>query len=767
MRANLRSKWHLMSKSVFTEVAGQKLKLSNLEKSLYPTMNISKAEVIAYYLAVAAHMVPHLQGRPLTLIRFPDGVGGKFFYTKNKPSWTPDWMPSCVLPWDEENDYLFVNDAAHLIWLANLAALELHTMNSTMSNINQPNQFIVDLDPPENWNFEDVKSIADKMKTHLEEHGYQALGKLSGGKGIHITVPILPKWPYAEVMKGIKSMMKSFISNNKDCTLFMHKEKRKGKMLLDIYRNHQGNTTVAPFSLRGKVGAPVSMPLPWSELMESESAQDYSLSKAKAYLEEKGNPWANFTELAAPIHTHQEAAVPNTKLEKYQAKRDFDKTNEPESNASIDVNGQFVIQLHDATNLHYDLRLGQDGVLKSWAIPKGLPIREGVKRLAIQTEDHPAKYIDFSGTIPKDEYGGGEMWIFDTGSFAWKKQSQKQLKFVLKGNYLKAEYNMYNTKENQWIIELSNSKFIDPYQNVILPMLAGVRKTLPSKANEYLYEIKWDGIRVMIFKDGDVVRIQSRSGRDISDKFPEITSTEFCRVQHAIFDAELVCLDEKGRPVFADIISRMHRIGNIKSAVKSKPVYLYIFDCLQIDAKPLTSLPFIERRDVMKAILKYGNLVRESQIFEDGHQILEAAKANDLEGIMVKSKKANYHIGSRSEAWQKIKFRQTMECVIVGYTQGQGDRANLFGALHLMEVEENMLKYVGKVGTGFDHKMMRVILDQLKALKEVTKPFKDNVGEENKTTWVEARYYCEIQYASLTSNGTLREPVFLKMWEED
>jgi len=357
-----------MSKSVFTEVAGQKLKLTNLEKTLYAKLNLTKAEVIAYYLAISPYILPHLEDRPLTLIRFPDGVGGKSFYTKNKPSWTPDWMPSSVLPWDEDNDYLFVNGSSHLIWLANLAALEMHTMNSKISNLNRPNQFIVDLDPPEDWDFADVKNIADKMKTHLEEHGYQPFGKLSGGKGIHITVPIVPKWSYEEVMKGIKSMMKSFISKHKDCTLFVHKNKRKGKMLLDIYRNHPGNTTVSPFSLRGKVGAPVSMPLPWSELMESESAQMFSLNKAKTYLETKGNPWAHFADFAVPIHTRKESAAPNIKLDEYQSKRDFDKTDEPDTKSTdskVDVNGKFVIQLHDATNLHFDLRLGQDGVLKS------------------------------------------------------------------------------------------------------------------------------------------------------------------------------------------------------------------------------------------------------------------------------------------------------------------------------------------------------------------------------------------------------------------
>ncbi len=759
-----------MDKAVYTEVEGQKLKLTNLHKKLYPDADISKAEVISYFLEVAKFMVPHIVGRPLTLIRWPDGIGGKSFYTKNKPSWTPDWIPSSILPWDEDNEYIIPKNAAHLIWIANLAALEIHTMNSTLSNLNNPNQFIVDLDPPEDWSFDQVKEMADQVKSHLEEHGYKPLGKLSGGKGIHLMVPLIPKWDYDTVMVGIKEMMRSFIQGHKNSTLHVHKEKRKGKMLLDIYRNHPGNTTVAPFSLRGKPGGPVSMPLPWKEIMECDSPRKYTLTRAIDYLKKNGNPWAGFEKNAVPIHTQVKKKEVNRNLDTYKKKRDFDKTNEPSSAITMSdasVNGNFVVQLHDATNLHFDLRLGQDGVLKSWAIPKGLPIRPGVKRLAIQTEDHPAKYIDFEGVIPKGEYGGGEMWVFDKGTFEWNKQSKKSLKFTLQGKYLKAAYNMYNIKNAEWIVELEKTSTPDIFKHGIQPMLAGVTKGLPKNKNDYLYEIKWDGIRVIVYKDGDDVRILSRSGRDISDKFPEFAALKFCKVQHAIFDAELVCLDERGRPIFADIISRMHRVGKVQAAVKTKPVYMYIFDCLYIDGMKMTTLPFVKRRALMIPILKFGNLVRESDLFEDGQQIYEAAKAMQLEGIMAKKKDGIYDPGGRSDTWKKIKYRQAMDCCIIGYTKGQGDRASLFGALHLATIEDKKLTYMGKVGTGFDHTKMRNILDQLLTLAEISKPIPDTVEEESKSTWIEPKYYCEIQYASLTNNGTLREPVFLKMWLKD
>ena len=374
----------MLSKPVYTEVEGQRLKLSNLNKELYSTKSYTKAEVIAYALGVAPLMLPYVKGRPLTLIRFPDGVGGKTFYTKNKPSWTPDWIPTTYLPWDEENEYLLANASPHLVWLANLAALEIHTMNSTISQINRPDQFVVDLDPDEDMAFEVVRDLAVEMKLFLESYGYFPFGKLSGGKGIHLVVPIIPKWDYDTMMFTVKGLMKAFIKKHPTTTLLVHKNRRKDKILLDIYRNHPGNTTIAPYSLRGKVGAPVSIPLSWKEIENIKTAQAYDLDQTLEYIRKNGDAWKGFAEKAVKLHD-QTMVVPISKeLEDYDAKRDFKKTSEPSSsNENFDassVNNQFVIHLHHATNLHYDLRLGEDDVLKSWAIPKGLPIEKGVKR---------------------------------------------------------------------------------------------------------------------------------------------------------------------------------------------------------------------------------------------------------------------------------------------------------------------------------------------------------------------------------------------------
>jgi bifunctional non-homologous end joining protein LigD len=761
------------SDGLITEVDGQRIKLTNLEKEIFQVGSYTKAEVISYALEIAPLMLPYLIGRPLTLIRFPDGVGSKTFYTKNKPSWTPAWVPSAFVPWDEENEYLLANSKVHLVWLANLAALEIHTMNSAIDQINLPDQFVIDLDPPEGAPFTLVRDLAFELKTFLEGFGYFPFAKLSGGKGIHIVVPILPKWDYETVVTTVKELMKTFITTHPQTTLLVHKNRREDKILLDIYRNHAGNTTVAPYSLRGKPGAPISFPLTWPELETTNSAQAYDIDLTLAYIRAKGDAWVGFRDKATRLHDQGAAVVVSQNLEAYEAKRDFAKTSEPaaqtESFDPQSVNNRFVVHLHDATNLHYDLRLGEDGVLKSWAIPKGLPIEKGVKHLAIQTEDHPAKYIDFEGVIPKNEYGGGQMWVFDTGEIQWLKKSPKNYKFQLIGKSVLAMFSIYQIKEKEWIIERDESVNLEPYTAGIKPMLSDTSKELPQPSDQYLYEIKWDGIRAIYYKRKNEIKLMSRNGRNLIDQFPEFQDGKFLHVENAIIDCELVCLDALGKPLFSDMISRMHRIGKtaIAQAAREKPAYLYAFDCLYLDGKKMISYPLEKRLEWLKAIVKTGNAVRISETFDDGKQLFAAAQAMGLEGIMAKQRESKYFPNMRSAVWKKVKFRETFEATLIGYTKGKGDRIDHFGALHLAVQEADTWKYYGKVGTGFDHDLLAEIWAKINQLEKIKKPISELVEEEDRTVWIVPTYQCEVSFASFSSNGTLREPVFIRMWEGD
>ncbi|MBT8220490.1 MAG: non-homologous end-joining DNA ligase [Bacteroidia bacterium] len=756
------------SSYIRTSIDGQSIKLSNLDKLLYPELGIVKAEVIEYIMKVGPFMLPHIKDRPLTLIRYPDGVEGKSFYAKNKPRWTPKWVPSFQPPWDQGNTFVVVQKVPELVWLANLAALEIHPMVIRMNRPTHPDQFIFDLDPDEGFTFENLKSLALELKEHVSGYGYFPFVKTSGGKGLHIVIPLLPHFDFVTVIAGFKALLKPFIAKrSKYTTLQVHKHKREGKVLIDIYRNYQGNSCIAPYSLRGKLHAPVSMPVTWEELTDINSSKAYNINNAPELLKFRGDVWKDLESFAVHLHTQKPTTVSTMKtaLSAYDDKRDFNKSPEPESAVDDRINGKYVIQLHDASNLHYDLRLGMQGVLKSWAIPKGLPFLTGIKRLCIQTEDHPPKYYDFEGVIPKEEYGGGEMWVFDQGAIHWHTQKSNKLEFTLSGKRGQRHYLLYQIKDNQWLMERKDQPGIDWIETGIQPMLSDTRKSIPG-AGKYFFEIKWDGIRSIIYKRNKTIRIISRSGRDITAHFPDLVRPDDIDVEEVIMDAEIVCLDDQGRPIFADVISRMHTIGkaSIDQVRRKKPATCYFFDILWMDGHMLTNEVAERRHAYLNPLVKVNKYYRISDRFEDGQALWEAAKAMKLEGIMAKLKTGKYLPGQRSSNWLKIKFRSTIDCQILGFTKGSGDRAPYFGSLQLAENKGNELIFRGRVGTGFNMEKLKKITTLLTDIATKEKPIDQVVEEEKNTTWVEPKYFTEIEYASMTDNGTLREPVFKSIY---
>ena len=721
---------------IHTSIEGQKLKLSNLDKTLYPEEGIVKAQIIDYAIKIGTYIIPYLKNRPLTLIRYPDGISAQKFYAKNKPKWTPKWVPSFKPPWDEGNTYVVVQQLPELVWLANLAALELHPMVIRMDQPHNPDQFIIDLDPDENYDFEDLKSLSFEIKNHLEQYGYYPFVKTSGGKGLHIVVPLLPNNDFDTVIQSFKSLLLPFIQSRSDrTTLQVHKEKRKGKVLLDIYRNYQGNSCVAPYSLRGKPGAPISMPITWEELKATASPQAYHIGNVMGILEKRGDIWLDINKFAVDLHDKRldTSNQISEKLEAYDAKRDFTKSPEPASSIDQSINGKYCIQLHDASNLHYDLRLGIDGVLKSWAIPKGFPTLPGIKRLCIQTEDHPPKYYDFEGVIPKDEYGGGEMWLFDQGIIEWHTQKITKYEFTLRGRHGSFRFHLFKIKDNQWLLERKDKPTTDWLTQGIKPMLSDSSKTIPSN-RKYYFEIKWDGIRTMIYKRNNEIKIMSRSGRDITKHFPDLCLPDRIEVEEMIADAEIVVLDHQGRPIFADIISRMHTVGesSIKATAKIKPAVCYFFDVLYLDGHLITKEPALRRHTYLKPIVKTNNHYRVSDRFDDGQTLWAAAEAMQLEGIMAKVKDGKYLPDQRSANWLKIKFRSNMDCVVIGYTTGSGDRAPYFGSLQIAEHVAGKLVFRGRVGTGFDTNKLVKITKLFNVIRTNTKPIRQQIGRRER-----------------------------------
>jgi len=811
--------------SQIAQVGKRRLELSNLAKVLFPEDHIVKAQLIEYYVTIAPTILAHLKGRPLSVVRYPDGVGGESFFQKNLPAWAPDWLESVVLG-EEKVNYVIATEEASLVWLANLACIELHQMHSRAPHFDKPDYIVYDFDPPENFRFPQLTELALEFKGHLESFGYHPFVKTTGRKGLHIVTPVEPKWDFSKGFEAAKAVAQPFVEAHASVfTLQIKKDYRKGKILLDIYRNRQSQTIVAAYSVRGTPGAPVSTPLHWEELNSLESPKEFSLNTVPQRIAQEGDPWEAMGAYAVPIHT--ERAMPSSpsplkgeragvrgekkptrsssqadsegsihdsetidssdpspqpspregrgrtarthktpaQLESYSRKRSFEKTSEPPPAEIVGKGSAFVVHRHHASRLHYDLRLERDGVLKSWAVPKGLPPRPGIKRLAVSVEDHPLEYIDFEGAIPKGEYGGGMMWKFARGRHEVTKEKKDGFYFRLQSRELNGEYRMHRTRENQWLLERVDAPQIDWLRARVEPMLARLAVKPPS-SDDYVFEVKWDGIRALISLDEGEVRIHGRNGLDITKQFPELLVPEQAfRATSAVFDGEIVCLEADGRPDFRNVIYRMPQTaeGAIERARAKYPAVCYAFDCLYLDGRPIINEPLTRRREWLEDAIKKDSPYRLSQFIQDGAAFFEAVKQMGLEGIMAKQRNSTYQPGRRSDAWLKIKTRQTLECAIIGYTRGKGDRQPSFGALHLAQADGDKLKYIGKVGTGFDEDLLKAVFAELNKLTPIARPLKEKTLDDARSVWVAPKLMCEVQFASLTKDGILREPVFVRL----
>jgi bifunctional non-homologous end joining protein LigD len=767
----------MAKKSQWAEVGKRKVELSNLDKVLFPEDGVVKAEIIEYYLKIAPTLLNHIKGRALTLIRFPDGIHGEMFYQKNRPEWAPPWLEFAKLGKEEKKDYIIATEPASLVWLANLASLELHQLHSRKPNFDNPDYMVFDLDPPEGYDFKKVVPIAFKLKESIERFGYTAFAKTTGGKGIHICCPLEPKFDFPTVFEAAQLIAQPFVDENpNETTLHIKKEARKGRVLIDIYRIRSGQSIVSPYSLRGRVGAPVSMPLTWDELSELESPLKYNINTALDKVVNDGDAWEGIDAFAAELHTHRKKVEPKKlppnkrhktpeQLESYEKKRDFKKTAEPAAHIIEGGGNNFVVHRHHASHLHYDLRLERDGVLKSWAVPRGLPPHPGVKRLAVQTEDHPMKYLTFNGIIPKGQYGGGEMWIYALGKYQITKDKKDGFYFRLSSKEVSGEYRIYQIKQKEYLLERVDTPQINYLRDEIEPMLSDSTEKLP-KGNDHIYEVKWDGIRALISLEDGQIKIRTRNQHDITKHFPELLSVDKAFLANCgLFDAEIVCLNKEGKPDFRKVINRLQTSGdnNIQKASKTSPVYCYVFDCLYLDGRSLINDPLLKRKEWLKDAIKKDSPYRVSEWLEDGESLLEAARTHELEGIMAKHKNSKYYPGKRNDCWLKIKIRNTRECVIIGYNEGKGNRSSAFGGLHIAEREGEKLVYRGKVGTGFDDATIKDIFSQIKKLKETKKPVDAKVLDEKVSKWVEPTLIVEVSFASLTPDKNFREPVFVRM----
>jgi len=750
-------------------VGGRTLALSNLDKVLFPADGIVKAEVVAYYVAVAGAMLPHIERRPLSLVRFPDGVDGEAFFQKARPVWAPAWIESVHF---RERDYLYVAEPAGLAWLANLAALELHQVPSRAPDLDRPDVLVFDLDPPEDAPFATVRRLAIDLRRHLEGHGYVPFVKTSGGKGVHLFCPLVPDWDESEVLEAARDLAASFAQGRaKAVTLNMGKARRAGRVFIDVYRHSPGQTVVAPYSLRGRNGAPVSTPLTWEEFETLDDPRELNLHTVPARLATDGDPWKAIRDHATDLHTApaaEEGVSAGGGLEEYAAKRTAGATPEPVPAGAPrrrrSRGTEFVIQRHHARALHYDLRVEEGGVLRSWAVPKGLPPRPGIKRLAVATEDHPMEYLDFEGSIPRGQYGAGRMWVFERGQYEPLKKEDGKLYVRLRGRSMAGDFRMFRTKDQEWIIERLDVPAED-WPNVrVEPMQPTLRKA-PPDWNRFEYEVKWDGIRILVHVDEGQVRLFSRRGVEFTDQFPELTAPDTLRSISAVFDGEIVCLDEEGKPSFERVLQRTQGSkGRAAGAARRLPVTCYLFDALYLDGRVVLDEPLSRRREWVEDSLRPGTPYRFSRAVTDGPAFLEAVEAMGLEGLVAKDPTSKYQPGKRTETWIKIKVRRDATVRIVGYHPGEGSLAGDIGSLHVAEPDDDALTYRGRVGSGITERDRRRLRNALEPLVRATPPLEGGAPSDAAgAVWVEPRLSCDVTFAEITGAGRYRAPVFVRL----
>jgi bifunctional non-homologous end joining protein LigD len=428
---------------------------------------------------------------------------------------------------------------------------------------------------------------------------------------------------------------------------------------------------------------------------------------------------------------------------------------------------RFVIQEHHARSLHWDLRLERDGVLVSWALPKGLPETPERNHLAVHTEDHPLEYATFEGDIPQGEYGGGQMTIWDSGSYDVEKWSDSEVKFVLHGKKSTGSFVLFQTKDRDWMIHRHGaSTRADPLPDSVKPMLAVAGK-LPADDENWAFEIKWDGVRAILFVEGGRVRAQSRNDLDLTVSFPELADIgKFLGMTTCVIDGEIVALGEDGRPSFSRLQQRLH-VSNQREAKRrslSDPVTFVAFDLLYIDGHSLLGADYDERRDRLEALHLSGETFTTTDSFHgvSGQDILAATAQNGLEGVVAKRRASPYRPGRRSPDWTKVKTFRTQEVVLGGWTDGQGERHNDLGALLLGIPDDGGLRYVGKVGTGFSASARSDLLHDLKALSTTDNPFVSTLpaADAKKAHFVRPELVGEVEFGEWTTAGRLRQPAW-------
>jgi len=515
-------------------------------------------------------------------------------------------------------------------------------------------------------------------------------------------------------------------------------------------------------------------------------------------------------------------------LTAYRQKRDPERTPEPFGGRPPGGGRLFVVQKHAARRLHYDLRLEMDGVLKSWAVPKGPSAHAEEKRLAVHVEDHPIEYGDFEGVIPPGNYGAGSVIVWDNGWYRSAKPedplaqlARGKLEVEIFGHKMRGRWTLarMSGKDKEWLLlKKADGAAVPPgaaelterYPQSVLSGLtveemanasgrvAAIRARLdalgaprgkviagrqpftlatlgerPFSDPAWLFELKYDGVRVLASRRGGRVELYGRSGQDTTSRYPEVVrALRALPVDSFVVDGEIVALDDAGRPSFQRLQPRMALTDprEIERAAAQRPALGVFFDCLMLDDRDLRKLPLVDRKECLRLLVPSLGVVRYGDhVAEAGEAFFELASEQRLEGMVAKRARSLYS-GARTRDWIKIKCQRRQEFVIGGYTDPQGSRGH-FGALHLGVYdgpsEAPRLVYVSKVGTGFDQAGLKAIWEKLVPLARATPPFEAGAIPTGRGDhWVEPRLIAEVRFTDWTEDGGLRHPTFIALRDD-
>lgn len=796
-------------------IDGRLLRLTNLDKVLYPETGTTKAEVIDYYTRIAPLILPQLAGRPVTRKRWPNSVDQPSFFTKDLERGAPDWIPRMPIEHSTGTKYYpLVNDVPTLVYLAQMAALELHVPQWRFAPggaRGNPDRLVLDLDPGEGVELSQVAEVARWCRSILSDMGLDPVPVTSGSKGIHLYAALPGQQTSDEVSAVARELARAIEADHPDLVVSaMARALRPGKVFIDWSQNSASKTTVAPYSMRGRPHPWVAAPRTWEEL-EDPGIRQLLFTEVLTRLDSTGSPSLSRGRVAST----SSATGP---LTAYIAKRDAGRTPEPVPevpHAPVGSQQRFVIQEHHASRLHWDLRLERDGVLVSWAVPRGIPPTPDRNNLAIMTEDHPLEYLTFHGTIPRGEYGAGDMTIWDTGEYELEKWRDDEVIFTLhgqpdgplgtvrlalirtSGSGEKSQWLLHRMKgasgpggtsslagtsspagEKPFLPRETTSHVVSHAESgfspgtaaagAVRPMLA--TSSTPGLARDAAVrwggggawaEVKWDGIRAIGVWDGSRLRLYARSGTDITARYPELTGVDpGLGPDAAIVDGEIIALDAHGRPSFTRLQNRMHltKPREITQEASRTPVRYHLFDVLSHADDDVAGLPLVERRDILEAVAD-GTIdeIDVPPVFDDVDDALAMSRRFGLEGIVVKNPASRYRRGARSEDWLKVKLTHAQEVVIGGIRPGKGGRTGTIGSLLVGIPGPDGLRYAGRVGTGFSDVTLHRLDAVLQPLRTDADPFVGvPAADASDALWVRPELVAEVEYGELTPAGILR-----------